>query len=239
MFPLCSKQVKRVSQGRYSGGYLYEKDQSMFDTQESANLWFDIFNGVLFAGAVFVAVGTLGTIKTAAVKERFSDERIASNEAETKRAVADSDIAKQGAAEANARAAEAALALEKFKAPRELTGEQQTRIVSALSRFAGQEYTITTFWDLPEPLGFANTLHQILQRAGWKYIPPGAGGAFLLGGIAGVQVWSHPDADQMVKEAASAVIEALKSEQMETFGKLQNAHSPKDNKIAFNVGTKQ
>jgi len=40
----------------------------MFDTQESANFWFDIFNGVLFAGAVLVAVGTLGTIKTAAVK---------------------------------------------------------------------------------------------------------------------------------------------------------------------------
>jgi len=68
MFSLCSEQVKRARLGRCSDGYLCEKDQSMFDTQESANFWFDIFNGVLFAGAVLVAVGTLGTIKTAAVK---------------------------------------------------------------------------------------------------------------------------------------------------------------------------
>jgi hypothetical protein len=211
----------------------------MFDTQESANVWFDVFNGVLFLGAVLVAVGTLGTIKTAAVKERFSDERIASNEAETRRAVADSDLAKQGAAEANARAAEATLALEKFQAPRTLSGEQQARIAQVLSKFAGQEYVVTTFWDLQEPLAFANMLHQILQSAKWKYVPPAEGGSFLLGGIAGVQVWVHPDADGIIQQAASSVVDVLKSEQLIAVLKLQNPHNPKDNKIAFNVGTKQ
>src|SRR5258708_11409967 len=78
----------------------------MFDSPESASLWFDIFNGVLFFGALLVTIGTWGTIKTAGIKERFSDERIASNEAETKRAIADSDSAKEGTAKANERIAE-------------------------------------------------------------------------------------------------------------------------------------
>src|SRR5258708_22022352 len=73
----------------------------MFDSPESASLWFDIFNVVLFSGALLVTIGTWGTIKTAGIKERFSDERIAANEAETKRAIADSDSAKEAAAKAN------------------------------------------------------------------------------------------------------------------------------------------
>jgi hypothetical protein len=78
----------------------------MFDSPESAALWFNIFNAVLLAGALLVAIGTWGTIKTAGIKERYSDERIAANEAETKRAVADSDTAKEGTAKANQRIAE-------------------------------------------------------------------------------------------------------------------------------------
>jgi Tfp pilus assembly protein PilX len=210
----------------------------MFDSPESANLWFDVFNGILFTGAVLVTVGTYGTIKAGAAKERFSDERVAANEAETKRAIADSDVAKQGAAEASARAAEAQLALERFKAPRELTGEQLERIVSTLSKFAGQEYVVTTFWDLKEPLAFANILHHALQQAGWKFIPP-TSATFMLGGIAGVQVWVHPMAKQPVRDAANAVVAALNAEQIEATLKLQNPENPEDNKIGFNVGTKQ
>lgn len=66
----------------------------MFDVSpEGANLWFDISNLVLLAGAVLVALGTYGTIKFSGIKEKFSDERISINEVETKRAVAESDKA--------------------------------------------------------------------------------------------------------------------------------------------------
>lgn len=77
----------------------------MFESPEAANLWFDIFNGVLLTGAFLVAVGTWGTIKTASIKERFSDDRVSANEVETKRAIADSDSAKEGTAKANERIA--------------------------------------------------------------------------------------------------------------------------------------
>jgi hypothetical protein len=79
----------------------------MFDvTPEGANFWFDAFNVILFIGAFAVAVGTYGSIRMGSAKEKFADERIVANEAETKRAIADSDIAKAGTAKAGERIAE-------------------------------------------------------------------------------------------------------------------------------------
>jgi hypothetical protein len=40
---------------------------------EAANFWFDSLNIILFVGAFAVAIGTYGSIKMGAVKERFSD----------------------------------------------------------------------------------------------------------------------------------------------------------------------
>src|ERR1700744_3327073 len=82
----------------------------MFDSSlESTNFWFNFFNGALILGAFLVAIGTAGAIKTAATKERDADERIASNEAETERAKADSAIAQKETARSNERIAELAV----------------------------------------------------------------------------------------------------------------------------------
>lgn len=79
----------------------------MFDVSLPwAEFWYDTFNVLLFIGAFAVAVGTYGSIKMGSVKERFGDERISANEKETKRAVADSDAAKEGTAKAGERIAE-------------------------------------------------------------------------------------------------------------------------------------
>jgi hypothetical protein len=88
----------------------------MFDVSPGgANFWFDLSNVVLFVGAVLVALGTYGTIKFAAIKEQYSDERVSANEAETKRAVADSDAAKEGTAKANERIAELSTQAEQLR----------------------------------------------------------------------------------------------------------------------------
>lgn len=165
----------------------------MFETAESASLWFDIFNGILLLGAFLVLVGTWGTIRTAAVKERFSDERTAANEAETKRAVADSDAAKEGTAkaneriaelstqaeqlrkvtaEANARAAEANLALERFRAPRSLNNEQKTQIATLLKSFAGQQYSGMVAGSVPDARSLWVILDKVLTAANWIRQPP-------------------------------------------------------------------
>ena len=69
----------------------------MFDVSpDGANLWFDISNVVLLVGAVLVALGTYGTIRFAGIKEKFSDERVAANEVETKRAIAKIGFCERG-----------------------------------------------------------------------------------------------------------------------------------------------
>lgn len=78
----------------------------MFDTADSASFWFDIFNGVLLLGAFLVLAGTWGTIRAAAVKEKFSDQRTSALELETAQAKRDTASALERAALANQRAAE-------------------------------------------------------------------------------------------------------------------------------------
>ena len=146
--------------------------------------------------------------------------------------------ANERAAQAEQKAAEAQLALEKFKAPRVLSPRDQRVIITKISKFVGQEFSMTTFWDIKEPLGFSNQLHQTLLSAGWKYIPPGEGGSFLLGGLAGVQVWVHPAADPPVRAAADALVSALEEISQAPTLKLQNPKNAKDNRIHLNVGTK-
>jgi hypothetical protein len=156
----------------------------MFDTPESANLWFNVSNGILVIGAVAVAVRNLwADIYAAYKKEKFSDERIAANEAGTKRAVADSDIAKESAAKANETAArlnnEAPrlqadnLALQTVLRPRHagLIGiDEEPR---AKTWFAGFEFwadikvLIQVVPGDPEARNLANEIAIILAKFGW------------------------------------------------------------------------
>lgn len=161
----------------------------MFDVSlPTASFLYDAFNVLLFIGAFAVAVGTYGSIKMGAIKEHFADERIATNEAATTRAMADSEIAKKGAAEAHERAAqlekdaasfeERLLAerrltalerwrlarLERAVLPRALTKEQHDRMVDAL-RGKVSELTIGVVQQ-SEPMQFGKTLLAVLEDAG-------------------------------------------------------------------------
>jgi hypothetical protein len=65
-----------------------------------------------------------------------AQERIATLEQEAA-------AARAAIADADARAAAAQLAVDKFKAPRTLTLEQQARVTAAVTAYAGQEYTLS------------------------------------------------------------------------------------------------
>jgi hypothetical protein len=64
--------------------------------------------------------------------------------------VADVTQAREGAAKAQERAAEAQAALEKFKAPRSLSLEKKPTIVDAIKPFAGQEFAGTVAAGVPD-----------------------------------------------------------------------------------------
>jgi hypothetical protein len=206
-------------------------------TSPLADRLFTISNAVLILGAAMVLIGTIGAIVLSGVREQFSNARISENETKTAQEIAESDTAKKGAAEANARALEAQLALERFKAPRVLTDAEAQKIAEKLKPYSGQEFQIVTYWDMKEPLAFANEIYKPLVLAGWKYIKP-AGAMFMLGGNEGVRVWQHPNADDRVQKAADALVAALNDADLTAVLKLQNSANPIDNKIGLNIGTK-
>ena len=84
----------------------------------------------------------------------------------------------------------------------------------------------------------ANRINEILQLAKWKYIKP-TSWVGLFGGIEGVQVWRHPEADESTREAATSLVAALAKTGVAAVLRLQNpTNNPKHNKIDINVGTK-
>jgi hypothetical protein len=89
----------------------------------------------------------------------------------------DADIAKGQIAEADARAAEAnrkaveaAVALEKFRTPRSLSPEQQASIIKKMRSFAGKSFDIAINNAGPEPLILAEIIEAVLKSAGWTQL---------------------------------------------------------------------
>ena len=74
------------------------------------------------------------------------------------------------AVEANARVLEAQLALEKFKAPRLLTTDQQARIVDKVRWLAGARFDLSVVTGDPEALNFMIHIADTLEKAGWSWI---------------------------------------------------------------------
>ena len=214
---------------------------------EAASRVSDIANFFFIASLVAGVVSTVAIVWMAGVKEAHWDALRKDSEREIAELTRETEIARSQIAEADAKAAEAnekaeterlaRVKIEQRLADRVLTDEQLTSIANKIKEFAGQEYDVTPYWDLKESFAIANRISIGLERGGWKYIKPSQS-AFMLGGIAGVQVWVHPDADNSVKKAADALILALNAEDIGAILKEQNPANPKDNKIHLNVGTK-
>jgi hypothetical protein len=182
----------------------------MFDVSLPwANFWYDAFNVMLFVGAFAVAVGTYGSIKMGAIKERFSDERTTALEAQTEQAKAElgtaqADIAKANAqiAEANARVAEAErqnLDLRAKVASRRITEEQHKILVEELSK-SPAPFDVALMGD-PESVLFASDILKTLKDANWilgaKEFPLG-------------EIWTGLVLFQTDDPAARRILDALK-----------------------------
>ena len=128
----------------------------------------NVSNWTLVGALIVGALATLGIVLSTNAKEyhwedpkRQSAERISANEKETLRAIAESERAKEGAAiankqaaDANARASEAQLALERYKAPRTLIAEHQEVVAAAIAPFKGQQYRVAIAPSADDALAF-------------------------------------------------------------------------------------
>jgi hypothetical protein len=70
----------------------------------------------------------------------------------------------------NERTAKAELALAQYKAPRDLTPEQQEKLLAVLRPFAGQSFACASFPD-PESLALLRLLDTLAKSSGWKRVP--------------------------------------------------------------------
>lgn len=127
--------------------------------------------------------------------------------------------------------------LEQTLAPRVLTDSQLSAVADRLRPFPGQEYQVTTFWKLDEPVAFANRIHKCLVVAGCAFKKPERYG-FLLEPMAGIRVYVHPGAAEPTKQAANALVSALNEQEMVVQLRFKNAPNNPDNVININVGTK-
>jgi hypothetical protein len=117
---------------------------------EAASWWSDAANLVLVGSLVAGVLSTFAIVRLGNVKEHHWDTaredariRVAALDAETEKA-------KAASAEANARALEAQVALEQFKAPRSMSPEQRQRLVRSMSKWkrlpdSGQMQSVAVF----------------------------------------------------------------------------------------------
>lgn len=91
-----------------------------------ASFWFDIFNAILVIGAVFVALGTYGSLRMGAVKERFADTRLGAAEATA--ASAEKEAAKANESAAKLKQSNLIMEVAVVDAQRQLEGERVERV---------------------------------------------------------------------------------------------------------------
>lgn len=156
-------------------------------------------------------------------------------------------------AEANARALEAQVALEKFKAPRHLSQEQWRNVASKIAQFGPQQFDFAVNNADPEAQRMANALfHHLWTLAQWRPINWNQPGVMLLHwnmpgfpdwGIntmtIGVQIQVVPSERDGLGPVAVALADALNAEGVETKAELGlGSHSKNADTIHILVGRK-
>ena len=221
----------------------------MFTVTESlANTLFLLANIVLIAGAAAVLIGTIGAIAMGSAKEQFANERISANETETARAKADAETAKEGAAQANARALEAQVALEQFRAPRAISQAQQVALVGLAARHKNTALDIFMAGDSADIAPLADKFAEFLKQGGnW---PVHAWTWTGVGPIHGIAVAIKPGASAASVTIANELVAAIDGKtgnkpqvwpgQWETFGGMLNGppFDAKRTEIRLIIGSK-
>ena len=142
----------------------------MWPSLSAANQIADWAN-IFFIGSLVVGVvSTVLIVWMANVKDGYwerarqdSDERIAS-------LTAQGDQLRKDTADANARALEAQVALEKFKQPRLLSEQQMSAIAEKLKRFVGTKFDAAVIPGDPEAMIRLSHITATLEKAGWVWV---------------------------------------------------------------------
>ncbi len=151
-------------------------------------------------------------------------------------------------AEANARAAEAKLELEKFRTPRTLNTEQQARITEKIKPFSGTKFDVGLQTGDPEAQNLLLQIEDALNMAkldeiDWnnddsngidiKFSRPNGHAAGLIS-MTGVIIQVHPEKIDELKESVQAIASALNAENINCRAEL-GLGVPNTNKNAIHI----
>jgi hypothetical protein len=140
-----------------------QERREVWPSFETAARLYDLANTAFIASLVIGVAATVLLVWMGNVKEGYlrrdvagAGERAAEAEAR--------------ASEANARALEAKVALERFKAPRLLTPDQQQEVARKISSFRNTPFDMSVTVGDPEALTLVLLIGNALQSAGWKWV---------------------------------------------------------------------
>ncbi|MGC1777091.1 MAG: hypothetical protein WBB34_04040 [Xanthobacteraceae bacterium] len=185
-----------------------QKGMRMWPSLPLANRIADIANLFFIASLVVGVVSTIVIVRMTGVKERYWDaDRTASAE-KIATLTTQGEQLRKDTAEANARAAEAQLALERYKAPRIILEEDRPKLIAALVNFAGTKAAIYVLGDGPEPNALAASLQNTLSRALWDVATWNWSGA---GAATGVIVFPKPGSGTEIDTICEALVAGLNS----------------------------
>jgi hypothetical protein len=127
------------------------------------DIWLQIFGAMVAIGIVGeVGIGLRHWILNRQLQtiQHIEDQAHEQNIAE----------ANERSAKAQEEAAKANLELERIKAPRTISSQDQTEIIAALKPFSGTPYDLVVGTD-SESLNFMKTIQSLLTQAGWVQVP--------------------------------------------------------------------
>lgn len=122
--------------------------------------------------------------------------------------------AEKGASLAKSEAANAQLALEKFKAPRELSAENRVALIERMSAFSGTIFDAGITAPDPEYILLIRDVIGALKKAGWIFVGWEGPGQLLhnapdpvigMVSVAGIAIFVNPEADPELWKPVSAL----------------------------------
>ncbi len=168
-------------------------------SSNSANLIYSISGVILAIGAVMTLLGTIGAIWSGGVRDQYSNERTAANEALTAQANADAAKASEKAALLEMQASAARLELEKLKEKQAdwiLSDSQRVRLITDLKNAPKGKVEISYTLAEAERAGkFAKVLEGIFREADIP-LEQEIGTFGALGAVVGIYINYGSDSDR-------------------------------------------